>query len=95
MNKIYHILCVFLVVALLIVGCISLVDRDATHSELEDRDLMTFPKITISGLFDGSFTRELQAYYGETFPGREGLLEGDFIVDIFFHFNLETEETAE
>lgn len=92
MKKIYHILCVLLVVALLIFGCISLIDRDAAYSELEDRELRTFPDCTISSLFDGSFLRELQAYYGDTFPGRESLLEGDSIVNSFFYFTVETEE---
>lgn len=87
MKTIYQAFCGMLAVLLLTVGCISLFDRDATVSEIEERQLKTFPKFTISDFLKGTFQEELEAYYADTFPGRESLLEGDGIVSAFFDFS--------
>ena len=95
MRKIYNILCGLLILLLLIFGCISLFDKDVAASELEQRELKSFPKVTVSGILSGSFAQELDAYFADTFPGREKLLEQDGIVSVFFDFGdleLETEE---
>lgn len=95
MRKIYNILCGLLVLLLLIFGCISLFDQDAVASELEQRELKSFPKVSISGILSGSFAEELDTYFADTFPGREKLMEMDGIVSVFFDFGdleLETEE---
>ncbi len=95
MRKIYNILCGLLILLLLIFSCISLFDQDASASELEQRELKSFPKITFSGILSGSFGEELDNYYADTFPWRENLLELDGIVSVFFDFGdleLETEE---
>ena len=36
---------------------------------------------------DGISLNELEAYYADTFPGRETLLKGDGIVSTFFDFS--------
>lgn len=87
MGKIYQILCGLLILMLLVFGAISLFDKDASASEVEQRDLKSFPQITVSGIFSGSFAGELEAYYADTFPGREKLLERDGIVSAFFDFS--------
>ena len=95
MGKIFNILCGLLILLLLVFGCISLFDKDAVSSEAEQRELNTFPKITFSGIFSGSWAEELEVYYADTFPGREQLLERDGIVSTFFDFSdlmFETEE---
>ena len=95
MKRIYMIACGLLALFLLVFGCISLFDKDVAASELEQRELKSFPKITVSGILSGSFARELDAYFADTFPGREKLLEQDGIVSVFFDFGdleLETEE---
>lgn len=95
MGKIYHILWGLLILLLLTFGAISLFDKDARTSELEQRELKTFPKVTVSGILTGSFLEELENYYADTFPGREKLLERDGIVSNLFDFRdveLEAEE---
>jgi hypothetical protein len=93
MKNIYIALCGLLVLLLLVFGGISLIDRDAVSSEMEERELKTFPAFSVSGLLSGSFGRELEEYYADTFPGREGLLESDGIVSTFFDFgDLKLEE---
>ena len=77
MKKIYNIVCGLLLLILLFVGVVSLFDKDPTFSQSENRNLKSFPKITLSSLIDGSFTTALQEYYADTFPGREGLMENN------------------
>lgn len=95
MKKIYSIFCGLLLLILLTGGCISLFDRDATFSESENRELRSFPRITVSGILDGGFLTQLQEYYGDTFPGREGMVEPGGMYDIFFGFTGALEEADE
>ena len=74
MRKLYTALCGTLLAVLLLIGLISGFDRDAWYSDREERSLAEFPKLTFSGLLDGSFYRELGVYYTDTFPGREDML---------------------
>ena len=87
MKIIYNAFCGLLVMLLLVIGCVSLVDQDATFSQLEERQLKTFPRFTVSGFLSGMFQQELDAYYADTFPGRESLLEADGVVSAFFDFS--------
>lgn len=93
MYKIYNILVGLLLAVLLIVGGISAFDRDATFSEVEDRALKTFPKFSVSAIFDGSFTRDVVDYYADTFPGREGMAAEKGLFDFFFGFTGVPEDT--
>ena len=43
-------------------------------SEVEKRELTKFPKLTISGLWDGSFFSDVDTWYSDTYPLREGLI---------------------
>lgn len=86
MKKVYNIVCGLLVLILLVMGLISVFDKDATFSEFENRNLKTFPAITLSSLIDGSFTNALQEYYADTFPGRESLIENQGWINSFYCF---------
>ena len=87
MKQIYRILCCVLLLVMLGVGMFSLFDKDAVFSKTENRKLKTFPKITVSGLIDGSFTTQLREYYADTFPGREGLMEKNTSLNAFYYFS--------
>lgn len=87
MKRIYTICCGILLLIVLGVGLVSLFDKDPTFSQSENRNLKTFPKITISGLIDGSFTTRLREYYADTFPGREGLMEKNTSLNAFYYFS--------
>ena len=86
MKRLYNIFCGLLVLVLLFVGVVSLFDIDLTFSEIENRDLKTFPKFSLLSLMDGSFAASLQEYYADTFPGREGLAERYDVLNGFYTF---------
>lgn len=46
----------------------------STYSELEKRDLMHFPSLTIDSLADGSFTAAVSSWYSDTEPYRDSLM---------------------
>lgn len=87
MKRIYTIACCLLLSGMLLVGLWSLLDKDATFSQRENRALKTPPKLTISGLLDGSFSSEFEAYYADTFPGREKLMATNRSLNGFYYFS--------
>jgi len=87
LKKLYTILLVFLLSVMMLVGVISLVDRDATESEMENRKLASKPKFSLSALWDGSYISELETYYSDTFPGREALLKANKVLNKFYYFS--------
>ena len=87
MKRIYTVLSAVLLLFLLLVGLISTFDKDATFSESENRQLKTRPKFTISGLLDGTYFNDYRAYYADTFPRREGLMEDNKTLNMFYYFS--------
>lgn len=75
---------VLFLLPLYVFGVYSLCDVDATVSEVEKRTLKTMPAFSASALFDGSFTKEFEEYYADTFPFRDFFLGvNDFFDSIF------------
>lgn len=74
-HSIQRILCLvavaLFVLPLFVLGVTSLVDQDKTVSEKENRNLKTRPAFTLQALFDGSFTKDFEEYYADTFPLRD------------------------
>ena len=70
MKKLYGLFCGLLLAGMLLVGFISLFDKDATFSQRENRKLQSRPKVTFSALLDGTYTTKFSAYYTDTFPGK-------------------------
>ena len=93
MKKLYSILLILLLSAAMLVGVISLVDKDATESELENRRLASKPEFSWSALLDGSYIAELETYYSDTFPGREALLKANTVLNKFYYFSGREENT--
>ena len=46
-------------------------------STLEKRELTAFPKLTLQGVWDGSFCSGVDTWYADTYPLREGLISLD------------------
>lgn len=46
----------------------------STFSELEKRELATFPKFTVEKLFDGTFTSEVSSWFSDSEPFRDQLM---------------------
>ena len=86
MKKLYIVLLSALVLAAVSVGVVSLVDVDATESKTENRKLASMPEFSVAALLDGSYLRQLETYYSDTFPGREMLLKANQKLNGFYHF---------
>ena len=96
MKKIYNVLCGILLAVLLLIGAVSMFDKDPVYSTVEDRTLNSMPKVTFSGIFNGEFFHSLQEYYADTFPGREGMAGEKGFFDVFFGFTgVLEDQTAE
>lgn len=87
MKKLYTVLLLLVLAAMLSVGVYSLVDQDATESALEKRRLASKPEFTWSALLDGSYVSQLETYYSDTFPGRETLLKLNRRLNQIYYFS--------
>ena len=94
MKKIYTILLSVVLAAMLLVGLISLLDKDPTRSESENRELAKKPKFSLSALFDGSYISALETYYADTFPMRETLLAANRTLNKFYYYSGSGEDTV-
>ena len=95
MKRIYTGLSCFLLLFVLLVGLISTFDKDATYSESEKRPLKTKPKLTVSGLIDGSYFNSYREYFADTFPNRETLMESNTTLNGFYYFGgLSSDDSA-
>ena len=72
------------VLPLYVFGVYSLCDVDATVSETEKRNLKTRPEFSISSLFNGTYTRDFEEYYADTFPLRDFFLSVNNFFDSLF-----------
>ncbi len=54
----------------LLVFLLNVLSPAASFSELENRYLQNFPKLTLTSLFDGSFTEDIETYVNDHFVGR-------------------------
>lgn len=95
MKRIYTVLCVCLLVVMLLMGFVAILDVDETYSDSEGRYLAAKPKLTLSGLLDGSYGAEYRAYFSDTFPSREALLEDYDGWDWFYTFGTKETEPIE
>lgn len=63
-----------MLLVMFVIGCLWFLRPDT--SVIEKRTLTTFPTITWSSFWDGSFFKELDTWYADTFPLREPLIAG-------------------
>lgn len=71
-NKLIGALSIFLVFGFLaFLLFLSAIDEDEMYSAVEKRQLAKSPEFSFSALFDGSWSREYEDYYSDTFPLRE------------------------
>jgi len=87
MKKLHTILLILVLVCVLGVGVWSVVDIDPTTSVSENRELAKRPQLTLEGILDGTFIRDLEKYYSDTFPGREVLLQANKGLNRFYYFS--------
>lgn len=51
--------------------CAFVITERPTFSEMEKRDLASFPSFTVQDFFQGTYTREIDQWFADTFPARE------------------------
>lgn len=95
MKKIYTALCGCLLVVLLLMGLVAAFDINETYSETEGRYLAAKPKLSLAGILDGSYAAAYRAYFSDTFPSREALLEDYDSWDWFYTFGTKETEPVE
>lgn len=78
MKKVYTILSTVFVAILLVVGITSLFSSGGEAQK---------PKLTFSGLLDGSYFAERRAYYAQTFPQSESLKNTNTRLNGFYKFS--------
>ena len=87
-KSVYRTILVILITACsliaLTLGALSLVLPKKTVSEVEKRELAKKPAFSVAALLDGSYMRDLELYYADTFPFRDGFVRmGSRIEDAF------------
>lgn len=78
MKKIYTILCAMFIVLLMTVGVVSL---------FSSNDAAQKPKLTFSGLLDGSYAAARRSYYAAAFPQSESLKNMNTRLNGFYKFS--------
>ena len=72
---------VFFVTVLAMVGLLSLILPKPTFSEYEKRELAPFPALSAKALWSGRWTKDFEAHYADTFPGRDGFIAAAAVLD--------------
>lgn len=72
---------VFLVTVLALIGALSLILPKPTVSQYEKRELAKFPEFSAQALWSGKWLRDFEAYYADTFPGRDGFIAATAVLD--------------
>lgn len=62
------------ILPILFLGLYSAMDTDATVSVTEKRNLKTKPEFSFQALFSGTYTKDFEEYYSDTFPFRDFFL---------------------
>lgn len=74
--KFFQYLRIFLFAMVMIAGCVLgfLLTLRPSHSDVENRDLATFPAWNAEAFIDGTYTADIGLWYSDTFPFREELI---------------------
>lgn len=64
---------------------LSLTDENSTFSPRENRILATMPSLTAGSYADGSFMRDFERFYNDTFPKREELIGSVRLLQSYFY----------
>lgn len=94
MKKFHIVLLSLTLAAVLCVTGLSLFGKDPTFSASENRKLAQRPRFTLSSLLDGSFISAFEAYYSDTFPEREKMLELNRSLNKFYYYSGTSEEDS-
>ena len=74
--------CVTVIIIFFVIGCAFFARPD--HSDTEKRALTEFPEFTWDSFFSGRYTSQINLWYSDTFPTREGMIAAnDFIKSLY------------
>ena len=74
--------CVIVIVIFFVIGCAFFMRPD--HSDTEKRNLTEFPEFTWDSFLSGNFTSQINLWYSDTFPTREGMIiASDYIKSLY------------
>ena len=68
-----------------VLGCI-LFNLRPKKSDLENRELTKFPKITADGFLSGEYTSGISTWFADTFPFREGMVKAEWGIQNAYGF---------
>lgn len=63
------------IIPIIIIGAISVFDKDQTVSKDENRTLKQKPEFSVASLVSGDLTKDFDEYYADTFPNRSGFMK--------------------
>ncbi|MCQ2288471.1 MAG: DHHW family protein [Muribaculaceae bacterium] len=66
----------------------------STYSELEKRDLATFPKYNQDSLMNGSFTKNISQWFSDSEPYRDVLMTMSMTLKEYLKFNIGNDENS-
>ena len=69
-------------ILIIVLPLILLLSKKQTVSELENRTLTTFPKASLTGIFDRSYMNGFERYFSDHFPGRVKWIEAKTRVEL-------------
>lgn len=78
-----------------ILSLIGIAFKRPTFSKLENRELAKFPKLTISSLFSGDFFDGFNAWYSDTYFGRETLVGWNTKIEEHYGIKSKNNDTAQ
>lgn len=78
------VICILFFAVLAVLFTVSLFDTDKTVSERENRALAQMPKFTWQAVADGTFVKDFDTYFADTFPKREQFLQINQKLSAFF-----------
>ena len=87
MKKLYIVLLSVILAALLGFGVVSLLDRGATVSASENRELAKKPELSAQSLLKGDYIPQFEEYYSDHFPLREQMLGVNRALNRFYYFS--------
>lgn len=67
--------CALIPSILVVLGVLAIVLPKPTVSEYERRELEVFPEFTLASLQSGAYTNQIERFYADTFPLREGFVQ--------------------
>lgn len=83
MNRLYKTMCAAVLTAMLLMLAFAVFDRGQAEK----------PELSISSLVDGSFFREFQLYFADTFPAGEWMQDDYAQLEEFYRFGVSSDET--